>query len=418
MINNRSAEAGIMGFTYQFLQTVIKIFETEDENTSFTVEGIEDLDISSMNEEELIQYKYHEAKKYTLSIIQKPIALMFKHFIKNYSDQEGWNKKYTLFCYFGIVEKDQKYTDLIKNVDELNKILNYKEAKNILKDSTWSKELETIFLENLIFSEADKFDDAYEKSIDLIKNHFMISKVESEMNYFSNAIFYINKLSIQKKTSDRKITKRRFIEHLTASSSKSEAAIIQRLYGNDKYIALLKNYLDLKNVKKYTTSHVLYLNSINANTYRFIIDLAKNFLVKGARKDIKPLILVINSDKEQVKKLKQNLSKVTVIENLDLIYNDGYEEFYFNFKYFNKKPIIKLNGNRQRVGDLSYNYKLISYETFILHQEKICSDLDNPIHIYAGDLESYKMSENSHVLNNFFINNLSEQEILRLFGGR
>ncbi|WIL38500.1 hypothetical protein QN089_14550 [Kurthia sp. YJT4] len=416
LASKRSAEAGIMGFTYQFIQTVIKILETKNEDTSFTIEGIEDLDVSTVKEEELVQYKYHEAKKYTLSAIQKPIALMFKHFIENYSKEKKWKTKYTLFCFFGIDEKRKQISpNLITTTIELNTILNYTEAQSILKDNTWSEELEEKFLKYLIFSKADKFDDAYKKLIDVIKNVFQVNEIESKVGYFSNAIFYINKLAIQKNPDSRKITKREFIDYLTKNYLKNEAAIIQRLYGKDKYIATLKKYLSFKNVKPYTTSHVFYLPTINSKTSRFIIDLAKKFFVSGERKDVKPITLIINSDEEQLKKLKRELSQITILENLDLVFNDGYEEFYFNHKYFNKAPLITLQGNRQKIENASYNYKLISFKTFNSHQKNIL--FDYPLHIFIDDVEDYALLDNYSNMNKFIINNLNEQEILQLFGG-
>lgn len=417
MSSNRSAEAGILGFTYQFLQTAIKILEAKDEDTSFTIEGIEDLDVSTVEEEELVQYKYHEAKKYTPSTIQKPIALMFKHFVENYSKEKEWKTKYTLFCFFGINESElQKSPILITTVAELNKILNYTEAKEILKNNTWSEDLEEMFLKYLIFSKADKFDDAYKKLIDVIKTIFQVNEIESEVGYFSNAFFYINQLAIQKNIDSRKITKRGFIHYLTENFLKNEAAIIQRLYGKAKYIAILKVYLTSRNIKPNTTSHVFYLPSINSKTPRFITDLAKKFFVPDKRKDVKPITLIINSDEEQIKKLKRELSKITVLESLDLVFNDGYEEFYFNHKYFNKAPLITLRSNRQNIESMSYNYKLISFKTYKSHQTNIL--FEYPLHIFIDNVGVFSSLNNNYSnMNKLIINNLNEQEILHIFGG-
>lgn len=417
MSNNRSAEAGILGFTYQFLQTTIKILEAKDIDTSFIIEGVEDLDVFTGREEELVQYKYHEAKKYTPSAIQKPIALMFKHFIENYASEEEWVTSYTLFCYFGLGEpKLKKSSQLITTTAELNKILQYTEAQSILKKTSWSDDLEEKFLTYLVFSEADKFDDAYKKLIDIIQDVFQVSEIESKVGYFSNAIFYINKLAVQKNIEFRKITKREFIDYLTTNSLANEAEIIQRLYGKDEYIANLKKYLTLKNVKPNNTAHVFYLSSITIHTPRFIIDLVNKFFVTGKKNDVKPITLIINSDEEeQVKTLKKELSRITVLENRDLIFNDGDEEFYFNYRYFNKYPLMTLQRNRQKIENMSYNYKIISYKTYKLNQRNIA--FDYPLHIFINGEEEYSSLENYSSMNKLNISNLEEREILQLFGG-
>lgn len=414
--SKRSAEAGILGFTYQFLQTAIKILEAKDLDTSFTIEGIEDLDITTVKDEELVQYKYHKAKKFTPSAIQKPIALMFKHFVENYSKGDEWKIKYTLFCFFGLSESElQTSPNLITTTTELNKILNYTEAQSILKKTEWSAELEELFLKYLVFSIADRFDEAYEKLINIIQKVFQVSEVEGKVGYFSNAIFYINKLAIQKDIDARKITKREFIDYLTINFMKNEAAIIQRLYGKDEYIAILKKYLSIKNIKPNTTMHIFYLPAITSQTSRFIIDIVKKFFVPGKRNDVKPITLIINSDEEQIKNLKRDLSKITVLENLDLVFNDGDEEFYFNHRYFNKAPLITLQGNRQKIECMSYNYKLISFKTYKLNQQNIL--FDNPLHIFVDNVDEYYYLDNYSILNKIIINNLEEKEVLGLFGG-
>lgn len=410
---NRSAEAGILGFTYQFLQTAIKILETDDLDTSFTIEGIEDLDILTAKEEELVQYKYHEAKKYTPSQIQKPIALMFKHFIDNYREDKEWKIKYTLFSYFGLSESEPSMH--IKTTEDLNKILNYSEAKEILEDKTWTTESEEKFLENLIITKADKFEDAYRKLIGLIVNTFNVSEIESEVGYLTNAIFCINKLAIIKDINSRKITKRQYVDYLLKNSRRNEAAIIERLYGKAKYISTIKGYLRIKNVKPNTKSHIFYLASINHNTSRFILDLVKKFFVPGKKKDIKPITLVINSEETRLKKLKEELSRITVTENLNLIFNDGDEDYYFNDVFFNSPPFIILQRNMQKIESMSYNYKLISYKTYESCQEKII--FDNPIHIFIDDSEAYSSLKNYSTMDKVILNNLNEQDILQIFGG-
>lgn len=416
-MSNRSADAGILGFTYQFIQTAIKILEVADNDAVFTIEGIEDLDISAAKEEELVQYKYHSAKKFTLSAIQKPIALMFKHFEENYLKEQPWNIKYTLFCYFGIDNSETPNNEvLIKTTEELKKALNYTEAKSILKDKEWDVGLEEEFLKHLNFSNADEFEDAKTKLIDIIEQNFRINKVESEMMFLSNAIFRINELAIKKEVDSRKITKRQFIDYLTDNSQKNEAAIIERIYGKAKYISLLKKYLSIKNVKPNTVSHVFYLSRIDHSTPRAILDLVKKFHVSGKKSDIKPITFIINSEDGIIKNLKEELSKVNVSENLDLVFNDGDEDYYFNPSFFNKSPLILLQNNGQKINRTSYNYRLISHETYKLNHTKIL--FDNPFHILMNNSESNLASLDTYsTINKLSLNNLSEYEIMQLFGG-
>lgn len=417
-MKKRSAEAGILGFTYQFIQTATKILNSIDLDTFFTVEGIEDLDISTAKESELIQYKYHEQQKYVPSSIQKPIALMFKHYLENHSRLPGLKTKYTLFCYFGLKDNKLKESpNLISSVEELNEILDFKEASKILKETKWSKDtgVEREFLNLLSFVDANNFEEACSELIETLSKEFNISLIESKVRYFSNAVFHINKLAVNKNIELRKVTKRKFIELLSSDSLEGETAIIERIYGRTEYINVLKEQLKINNVKPNTMSHIFYLSLNLTSTPRLIINLAKTFVERGRPYDFKPITIVINAKAKEINLLKKEISELTVIENLDLIFNDGNEDYYFNHHYFNKSIIAQLGRNR-RMEKVSYNYKLISLDNFILNEDKIT--FDSPFHIFTDNLKDYKRIRNYSRLNKIVGNNLNEIELMKLFGGR
>jgi hypothetical protein len=62
-MSNRSADSTIKGYFYQFDFTILQILNASD-NDEITVEGIEDVDISNINETIAIQCKYYESTEY------------------------------------------------------------------------------------------------------------------------------------------------------------------------------------------------------------------------------------------------------------------------------------------------------------------------------------------------------------------
>lgn len=416
MSKNRSADAGILGFTYQFLQTAIKILEHKDDNTVFTIEGIEDLDISKSAEHELVQYKYHELTKYTPSVIQKPIALMFKHFKDNFSEKSTWNIKYNLFCYFGV--KDQKTqidSNLIENTDQLKTILNYKKAKKILGLFEWDQQLAERFLTYLKFSNADQFEVAEKNLISILSDIFKVKESESEIHYFPNAMTYINILATKRNMKDRKITKKKFYEHLKHNSKKFENSILQRIYGKRKYIQMLKKYLISQNIQKNSSSHIFYISESHLLNARFITNISKKFLVQNKKKDTYPILIIVNSEYSKLIKLKEKLSEINVKENQNLIFNDGDEDYYFNLDSFNASPLIELQKNHTMIKRSSYNYKIISYENFNKNKNNI--HFNNPIHIFTDNSDIYSDLFNDTSFNKLILADATEEEILDLFGG-
>ncbi|MDM5220332.1 hypothetical protein QUF86_06135 [Peribacillus sp. NJ11] len=417
MTQDRSADSGILGFTYQFVQTAIRILSLKDSSIVFTVEGIEDLDINSASESSLVQYKYHAAKQYTPSTIDKPIALMFKHFVENYKEDKPWDIKYILFCYFGKKRtiSSEKETICISSSSELNKILGYANATKILSKKQWTEAHENEFLNYLKFESADEFDESINVLTNLLSGIFNISVEESEALYFSNAIYYINKLAINKDIESRKITRQQFIDHLRNNSQKIESTIIERLYGKQVYIKRVKKYLTMKNVKPNTYTHVFHISNINVNTARFIIDLAKKFVVRNNKRDVHPLTIIVNSNQEDIKQLKTELLKINLEEKQDLIFNDGYEMYHFNSEVFNHPPLILLQNNKQRIEKVSYNYRILSYQIYQNHKNSIV--FENPHHFIVNNAVNLSELSESRQLNMLHVANIQEEDILQLFGG-
>ncbi|MFG3432801.1 hypothetical protein [Lysinibacillus fusiformis] len=415
MSKNRSADSGILGFTYQFLQTAIQILKLKDSNAIITIEGIEDLDITSASETELVQYKYHEAQQFTPSSINKPIALMFKHFAENYEEHKTWNTSYTLFSYFGQKRTNGSEKDIVKiqNIEELKKILNYADAKKIMEGVEWKALHENKFLNYVNFHKADEFNQAKTQLLTILCETFRIKVDESNVFYFPNAIHYINQLAIKKDINERTITKQQFLDYLKSHSQIVELAIIERLYGREQYINDIKKYLSIKNVKPNTFSHVFHLFNINFQTPRLIIDLAKKFVINNAKRDVHPMTIVVHAEAEEVFKLKQDLLKINFNENQNVVFNDGYEDYYFNSEWFNSPPLLVLQRNGQKIESASYNYRIISYETFL----KSSIRLENPHHFIFSDSEIYTEIDGTIVTNKLLTSNLSEQEILNIFGG-
>ena len=91
-MSNRSANATILGYLYQFDFSISKILDTP-ENDEIELEGLEDIDITQDNEKNLYQCKYYSETEYNHSVIKDAIIAMFTHFQKNK------DKKYRYYLY-------------------------------------------------------------------------------------------------------------------------------------------------------------------------------------------------------------------------------------------------------------------------------------------------------------------------------
>ncbi|MBV7539394.1 hypothetical protein KW842_26840 [Duganella sp. sic0402] len=79
-MTNRSANATIKGYFYQFDHTVVQVLSAPSPASVVTVEGIEDVDLAAGGESVLTQCKYYEGTEYNHSAIKDAVIHMLRHF--------------------------------------------------------------------------------------------------------------------------------------------------------------------------------------------------------------------------------------------------------------------------------------------------------------------------------------------------
>lgn len=234
-MGNRSANATILGYLYQFDFSISKILDTP-ENDEIELEGLEDIDITQDNETKLYQCKYYSETKYNHSVIKDAIISMFIHF------QINKDKKYKYYLY-GHFESgvDKYYNNTPSEKEERNKLIRDSflsrngKAISIFNDNELSD-----FSERLIIDlKAPCFEDQESEIIEKLKKFFPTHDDDCfvESVYLSNARTIISKLSSKKE--DRTITKRKLID-----------ALLEKKENIENYILFPHNTQYIKNVKK------------------------------------------------------------------------------------------------------------------------------------------------------------------------
>src|SRR5450830_352817 len=77
---NRSANATIKGYFYQFDHTIERLLEAATPQSTIVVEGIEDIDLDDGDDSALVQCKYYEGSEYNHSVIKDAVIQMLRHF--------------------------------------------------------------------------------------------------------------------------------------------------------------------------------------------------------------------------------------------------------------------------------------------------------------------------------------------------
>lgn len=365
-MNDRSATASIKGYNYQFLHSIINLFE-QKEDSPIVIEGIEDFDVENKNYIELIQYKYHEFAKYTNSQVAKPIGLMFNHFLKH----EDMDYKYKLMIY--ITTELPEFT-----LGRVKEILELKGAQKYIDEEyrIYSTDLNKIrkFKEKFSCLNTKEYNDIEDEAVSTIEKNLQVSNIEASFSLLPLALKKIVSLGIQREIENRTITLRDFKLFLQINKNCIDLAYTKRIKGEERARQkLLKHKRDTQ-VKPNNADHIVYIDSEPSyELSNIILDIAKMFFYKGMKNDYRPITFIAKNARE----IKYTLFKTMNERNESIIMNDGFEEFSFNLELFNKKVITTNKPLNSKVNEVNYNFKLISLETYRQYSTDI--RMSNPV---------------------------------------
>lgn len=207
---SRDAVDTIRGYYYQFDYSILQILRA-NEGTTITLEGIEDVDVSDIDEQTLVQCKYYAGTDYNHSVIGKPIRLMLKHFSENKESALNYH-------IYGFYSKGQEKLPNVVNVEfakkhfftYTNKGTQY-ELHNILNLTDDDIEF---FLSRLVIDiNAHSYEHQNEMILSELRAYFRCSLEETE-HYYNNALGVIKNLVTQKSKENRSISKNEFLNQI------------------------------------------------------------------------------------------------------------------------------------------------------------------------------------------------------------
>lgn len=363
---SRSAESAIKGYFYQFDNSILEILKLANDSDSITIEGIEDIDINSEDGYTAIQCKYYEGTEYNHSVIAEPLRLMLNHF----SDYKKGLKPKVKYILRGHYKSGQYKLSAPLDLPLFKeKFLTYTSKKVIYehheKLSLTDLEL-TEFLDSLAIDiNAKNYNDQLDELIDTIKRLFSCDKYSAENFYYNNCLKLIKNLSIEAELSKRTISKKDFVNKINTSKVLFNEWFI--IYKTKKeYLKTITENLKSTRVLEVSKSKIILigneiLQSDNSElpVEEFILNLISKFYrINSVLRDAKPLLLVLDCDESEMKRIKEFL-----IEN-NTIFHDGFEHIKFSHTIFNTNPIITKSKNSTKIINSSYVIKLISKNTF------------------------------------------------------
>ena len=240
-MTNRSANATIKGYFYQFDHTVVQVLSAPSVTSVVTVEGIEDVDLATGGESVLTQCKYYEGTEYNHSVIKDAVIHMLRHFKEN-GGQAGLQFRYRIYGHY---KGGQDKIPASFDIGFLKKHLltyTHKGVTHEMHDelSVSDPELERFRKLLEIDVNAKSYDDQQNEVIRLLKLQIPGCQQEDAVAfYYPNAINVIQSLAIQASAKGRTITKARFIAEVNRKEPVF-SAWLRKKFGDEYYARSVK----------------------------------------------------------------------------------------------------------------------------------------------------------------------------------
>lgn len=276
-MGNRSAVNTILGYYYQFDYSIYKLLEIENEDF-ITIEGIEDIDIHTANEETAIQCKYYHSTEYSHSKIAQPIRLMLKH----YKDVKDGRKNKMNYYLYGFYKYGTEKLNLPITVDFLKeKFLTFTHDK--IKHKYYEElqlddyDLKDFIKKLTININALEYTQQVESIVEMLQLEFECTKFEAENYYYNNALKVIKNLATKPNIVDRRITRVQFLKLIDN----------KELLFNEWYVQLKGKKELLKEIRKE------YFTQLNLSPFErfFLIEVNS---IEYNRSELKEIIMIIS----------------------------------------------------------------------------------------------------------------------------
>lgn len=345
---SRTAESSIKGYVYQFNKSLAEILSARDDSV-VTIEGVvEDIDVCSTTGLKAIQCKYHEEqKKFTLSLVYKPILLMLLHYSKTNRD----DIRYNLFAHFPGKEHGKIRT---LEIDELKKALSSKnqDLKALIEkiDAKVNKEA---FLRLFEIEFGPKLESIQAENIDGLAKIFPKDNIEGLV--FPNAIQHIMGLSILPDQSSRQVSREQFLSHIRTLRS----AVLS------KWTLSLKSYEESLKLKRQqlrqsfatnTGKRVFAINPSGIEDFSgsfpvFVKSYVGRFFCKSAHQE--PPTFFLSIDDGGLDQL------ILALYALNIRVNDGCVRGQFQVSEFLRNPVVK-HAKRERESEFAARITTVS----------------------------------------------------------
>jgi len=329
-MTNRSANAAIKGYFYQFDHTIMHILSATRLDATITVEGIEDIDLLDGDETTLVQCKYYEGTDYNHSAIRDAVINLLRHYHSN-GCRISNKFKYSIYGHYK--SGQEKLPAQIDTAFLKEKFLTYRKngRSYIIHDELQldDQKLEVFISVLRIDLRADAYSQQQENVGKLISENIAGCQGDDAHDfYYPIAFNIIQKLAVSKNESDRKITKAQFLSTINKKEDIFNTWL-HRKFGDDYYVRLLRKKIFPSRSLKMTKMARIFVIDVTgdfnvANTATLVSKIGTTFSHKEHRHTpvedrFCPFLLLRGVNRSELIALKTQLRKSGIK------FSDGHE---------------------------------------------------------------------------------------------
>ncbi|OKX84269.1 hypothetical protein [Corynebacterium glutamicum] len=347
----RSASATIAGYLYQFERSVVELLNL-DPGQKLRVEGIEDIDIWS-NSPSVVQVKYFEAKKWSLSVVRDAVYELLKSFAS------GLEVSYVLYIHCGIGDPPPS----ILNLESLKQCLTYRPREKPVKllYEDFKEEQLIDFLSHFKISSGVTLKDQQKLTTSAIAKALHCDEDEAEALHRMRAVQYLHEIALKKDENERVVTKEDLLNRLNDreifySRWHKEAV------GKERFVsAICKKLKDAQfNIP---TKHRGILLQVTRNNLDAVCRLSEELALdmNGVEKKrtiaAKPWTLILQGEGLLITEVKKFLIQANTL------FNDGFESIQFSPQLFVEPAIVRGQGKSDRLLKSSHSVRIVSEDS-------------------------------------------------------
>ncbi|ASN19936.1 hypothetical protein [Arthrobacter sp. YN] len=353
---DRSAQASIQGYQYQFVLSIIEILRAS-EDSIVTIEGLEDIDVFSPDDDVAVQCKYLEKAKYSSTVLRKPILAMLA------AHAAGKRNNFVLHVYFGDGTAPERLT-----LDELKICLTERkrkpEPKTVLHYESFNDADLEDFCARLEIRAGERFATQEEMAKKALEKALKCSRADVESLHYPSALVKIQELAMNVLQSDRRTSRQEFIDRLNIKT---------QLYTRwHRELVTVDNYLKALSVR------LRQSGVLGAQRKRGVMIELDAVAARGGLVDAREFFRVLAHEGYGISKLNTSKPWTVIVETNEesylalkralleegIIFNDGYEHIRFDSAIFDRPPIFNTKPRSSTISSTSYDIRVMSRASF------------------------------------------------------